>query len=450
MILGLSADPTFAQDTTDPARTLFIAGRDLLDDGRYVDAEKKFREVLAKYPKSDQADRTDYYLITTLVKLGRVNEALTQINAFQKNYPNSKWTSDVQEKRINLTNEVPPYLESSLLRQVPVAPVAPPPAPPPAPALPNKQVAIGPFGPKVAGPFGHFGAGIGRGLGPGSGDPEISLQQEILRVLLQNNPDRGIDVATERLKADPSDPVVISNLSAIARSSSEKAFPMLVAIAKTSPSSKARLDATFWVGRGPGDKDAIVTTLLEILASATEADTEGAVASALTEVGTPRALAALSEMARDRNRSVNARRTALNAIARNENPNQLTTLDDLYKNSSDSAEMRRSVTAAIARIADPRAIAILANVARTDADISVRRTAIQALGRRKEPEAIKALEDLLKDAPPVPRAQLDAISPYQFDFNFDFDEANMRDFEEQIRRAEEEAADMVRRFYFKE
>jgi HEAT repeat protein len=206
---------------------------------------------------------------------------------------------------------------------------------------------------------------------------------------------------------------------------------------------------SFWVGRGPGDKDAIVTTLLEILASATDADTESAVASALTEVGTPRALAALSEMARDRNRSVNARRSALNAIARNENPSQLTMLDDLYKNGSGSVEMRRSVTTAIGRIADPRVIPVLANIARTDADIYVRRTAIQALGRRKEPEAIKALEDLLKDAP-VPRVQLNEIGPHQFDFNFDFDEANIRDFEEQIRRAEEEAAEMVRRFYFKE
>src|SRR5262245_41656819 len=113
LIVALAAFPALAQQV-DPARTLFNTGRDFFDDGKYADAEKTFHEVLAKFPKSDQADKADYYLITTLVKVGRAAEALDEIAAFQKTYPSSKWMTDVQEKRISLTNEVPPNLERAL------------------------------------------------------------------------------------------------------------------------------------------------------------------------------------------------------------------------------------------------------------------------------------------------------------------------------------------------
>ena len=57
-------------------------------------------------------------------------------------------------------------------------------------------------------------------------DPEVSLQQEIMRAVFFNNSDRAIEIATERLKSDPSDPVVLSNLFMVASSLSAKALPM--------------------------------------------------------------------------------------------------------------------------------------------------------------------------------------------------------------------------------
>ncbi len=45
------------------ARQMFMEGRDLFDDGKFVEAEKKFRDALAKYPKADKADQTAYYRI---------------------------------------------------------------------------------------------------------------------------------------------------------------------------------------------------------------------------------------------------------------------------------------------------------------------------------------------------------------------------------------------------
>ena len=372
-----------AQQKPDQARVLFVNGRNLMDDGRYADAAKQFREVLSKYPKSDKADEASFYLISTLIKLGQRQEALTEITSFQRNYPKSPWMDDVREKRISLTNQVPDDLHAL---------IAPPPPAPPAPPAPGAQRPTPAPARSQSTPFGVREA---RGVG-GPADPETSLQQEILRVLLMNNPDRGIEVASDRLKADPSDPVVLANLSAIATSPSSKGLPLLISIAKSSPSMKARRDATFWLARSRADKDVLVGTLLEILSGTGDPETENAAASALAEINTPRAMAALTDIARDRNRSTGTRRSALNALARFNLPNGLSTYEELYRNASDSVEMRRTLVNLIGRSTETRTVTVLANIAKTDSDVTVRRIAVQFLGNRKEPEAQRALEDLLK------------------------------------------------------
>src|SRR5215510_10012782 len=84
------------------ARRLWSEGNELYNDGNFADAEKKFREALTKYPKTDQSDRTTYYLIITLEKLRRFQDALTEIENFHRNYPGSRWREDVDERRLAL------------------------------------------------------------------------------------------------------------------------------------------------------------------------------------------------------------------------------------------------------------------------------------------------------------------------------------------------------------
>src|SRR5262245_46080933 len=79
------------------ARRLFNEGEKFHRDGNFVEAEKKFREALRRFPKADQSDRTAYYLIDTLEKLRRVQEARTEIENFRRNYPQSRWLDDINE-----------------------------------------------------------------------------------------------------------------------------------------------------------------------------------------------------------------------------------------------------------------------------------------------------------------------------------------------------------------
>src|SRR5262249_5413707 len=153
-----------------------------------------------------------------------------------RQYPKSNWLDDVQEFRIQLTNQIPPRAESILLSGPP-APAAPPrvfvtaqgfnAAPPPVPAIPP----IPPF-PQI---------------GSQGSDPEISLQQKVMRALFHNNVDHAIEIAGERLKTNPADPIVMASLHLLASSRSAQATSMLLGIVKSSPNAKARRDAIYWL-----------------------------------------------------------------------------------------------------------------------------------------------------------------------------------------------------------
>ena len=116
----------FLPKLLDQARDLFNAGQEFYDEGKFAEAEKRFREVIQRFPQNVIADRADYYLIRTLKQLERKTEALSRIDAFGKSYPKSKWLNDVKELRISLTNEVP--AQSVRLLQTPFgfAPPTPP------------------------------------------------------------------------------------------------------------------------------------------------------------------------------------------------------------------------------------------------------------------------------------------------------------------------------------
>jgi tetratricopeptide (TPR) repeat protein len=368
----------------DEARDIFIAGQRSYDEGRFTDAESRFREVIRRFPKNQIADRADYYLIRTLAQTGKKTEALSLIDTFTKQYPRSSWQNDVLELRIQLTNQVPQTAERILLPPRPapvyVGVVGPAPAPvppvPPAPPVPPTPF-VGVFGPVQ------------------SSDPEVSLQQEMMRALFQINGDRAIEIATERLKANPGDPVVLSSMNVIAQSRSAQAMPMLISIAKTSTNQRARRDAIFWLGQSRTDKDAVVDTLVGLLPSLSEEDSES-VAYSLSQIRTDKSINALATIARDKGKNEKFRNNAVYWISQSRVANRIPLLEDIYKNSMDNSKIRTQVAFALSQTREPQAITILGNMASSDPDIEVRKQAVFWLGQSRSPEASQQLERLLQ------------------------------------------------------
>jgi HEAT repeat protein len=192
--------------------------------------------------------------------------------------------------------------------------------------------------------------------------------------MFRNNADRAIEIATERLKANPADPVVLSSLNAVASSRSEQAMPMLLSIVKTTPNPRARRDAIFWLGQTGADNDAIINTLVGILPSLNDDDSE-AVSYTLSRLRSDKSLNALAAIARDKSKTEKARTDAIRWIGQSPTPNRLNMLNDIYKNSMDNAKIRLQVVYALSRTRDPRAVSIMNNAASVDPDVEVRRQA---------------------------------------------------------------------------
>jgi len=328
------------------ARALFGEGRNLWDQGNFVDAERKFREALTKFPRAEQADRTAYYLITTLMKLGRTTEARTEIESFYKNYPQSSWKSDVEEKRLTLSG------------------------------LPTPLIARAHGEPGY-----HFGEPIFLGrnseartyspINAWAGSP--SLEQEVLRLIIEMDPNRGIETARERLKTNSSDPAVVANLGAIAVSHSSQALPFLVTLAGSAASSpNVRSQAVFWLGRHHAGKDVVGKAFIEVLK---EKGSDTVVAEAIGRFSPAQRLVTLDQ------------------IAQSQNVDRVSMLERIYQ-SSNNTQVRAQVVQTAASVTDPAAPAFLTGVFRNDKEVAVRRAAAQALAARKDVDVNVLLEIL--------------------------------------------------------
>jgi tetratricopeptide (TPR) repeat protein len=327
------------------ARALFTEGRNFWDEGKFGEADRKFREAITRFPRAEQSDRTAFYLITTLIKLGRTAEARTEIENFYKNYPQSSWKSDVDEKRLTLNGL-------------------------PAPLI------VRPAGE----PGHHFGEPISFArttevtvTAPFRLIASPSLEQEVLRQIIERDADSGIQAATKRLKTNSSDPAVIANLGAIANSHSSHAVPFLVNIAGNSSSSpNVRIQAMFWLGRNHSDKEAFGKALIELLKND---DSAGLVANTIGRL------------------NASDRRATLSQIAHSPNADRVAMLERIYRNSS-NLQVRAQVLLAAGPVTDAAARTLLGDAFQNDKEPMVRRAAAQALSARKDVD-VKALLEIL-------------------------------------------------------
>src|SRR5204863_8284712 len=167
---------------------------------------------------------------------------------------------------------------------------------------------------------------------------------------------------------NPADPVVLSSLNLVATSHSAQAMPMLLAIVKNSTNAKARRDAIFWLGQSRGDKDSIVDTLVGLIPSLADDDSE-AVAYALSQIRTDKSVNALASIARDKNKSEKSRNNALFWIGQSRAPNRVSLLEDIYKSSMDSSKIRSQILYALNQTREPQAVTVMGNIASGDPDL---------------------------------------------------------------------------------
>jgi hypothetical protein len=171
----------------------------------------------------------------------------------------------------------------------------------------------------------EFPQGVGR-----STDPETRLQEEVFRALLRNNPDRALEIANERLKSDPKDPVILNNLSSIASSNASQAMPLLVTIAKTSPDNAARREAVSAIARSRNEKEGL--SVLEDLYTSNSGNVEvrRIVVSAIGRSSDSRAVSVLANIVKN-DSDETIRRAAIQQLGNRKEPDAIKTLEDILK-----------------------------------------------------------------------------------------------------------------------
>jgi tetratricopeptide (TPR) repeat protein len=193
-----------AAPAPDEARDIFNAGQTFYDEDKFAEAERKFREVVSKFPKNVIADRADYYLIRTLSQQGKKTEALTRIGAFAKQYPKSSgWRCSGNADAADEPGS----------RNAEYICFAPCPGPG-ASAQPRRRLRGSAAVTAVQVGRVHLCAGLFSSARASdssdaiwsdriqSSDPARSAGRKS-RAMFQNNAERAIEIATERLKGDP-------------------------------------------------------------------------------------------------------------------------------------------------------------------------------------------------------------------------------------------------------
>jgi len=325
----------------DAARKLFQEGWTFLDDRRFGDAERKFREALRTYPRAEQSDRTSYYLIDTLVKQGRTSDAGVEIQSFNRNYPQSRWKIDVDEVRMQL-GFAPGYVFGPAnpafgARRVPSAPSALP--------VPPVIIMTVPMNPGV--------------------------DQEVFRMMVLKDAPYAMAEARQRLKVNPSDPAVVSNFSTIAGVGTPQAFPFFVMLASDGPSPNTRVQARFWIYRLNNEQDAVGRGFVEMVKEKT----------------IPAVVDVLSQANPDQRGKV------LQQIVQTPSPEKVVGLEKVFKTTT-VQPFRAQIVESTATMPESAALEFLTDVAKTEPEYIVRLTAIHALGARKDVD-VKTLADIL-------------------------------------------------------
>jgi HEAT repeat protein len=394
----------FIQTQNPAAARIFREGRDLIGDEEWKDAESKFRNFVANYPKEKNLDAALYWLAFTQAKQEKYGEAEVQLKRLLVEFPRSNWADDANALRVQI-----------------------------APHLNNERVIVQNLNEddlevKIVALQSLFQSNPERGLAyvsemmkPGSkasrrlkeagiellrrygGRQAISMLLDIIR----NQPDTELRVTAINTLGRTGDESVLPILKelastatdgdvgkaaifAISRFEGENARAFLLDLARNGKTVEIRKDAIFWLSQ---HNDAAMDDLMRIYAADSNTEIKKQIIFALKRMGSPRSLARLYEIAKGGD-DIEVRRDAFHWIGQSGDEQSLNFLIQAYDSERDE-EMKRHIIFSLSRTGDKRAVRKMIDIARRDSSVELRKQAIFWLGRSSDPEAQKFLEDIL-------------------------------------------------------
>lgn len=241
------------------------------------------------------------------------------------------------------------------------------------------------------------GKGIGKGVGlgvAGSGssqadDDPCEFKMVVLQALIQNDPPRGISVATDWLKPGSTQTVRCKQaaLSLLARHGGKSVTTFILEFARREPDLKLRTKAISVLGAS--NDESVIDTLRDFALTSTENEIVEAALYALSQHSSDRAITVLGEIATS-NRAVPLRRAAISSIASRPGEPALDTLLKIY-DTDQNVEIRKSVISGLSRRRSERAGAKMLEIAQRSDNVELRKTAISGITRRSGEQSLDIL-----------------------------------------------------------
>ncbi len=282
------------------------------------------------------------------------------------------------------------------------------------------------------------------------------MRSEALSALMRFDPELARQSALKILarRDECSVPLRGTAVGLVGNKRDEAAAAVLIPIAKTDPSLQVRGTAIDYLGRMPGD--AALNALQDLAGSATDESIQNAAARAIASSENPRARAALRGLFEKKDASLGLRLSALDAFGRNTTPDEAAWLRSTYGSTTEprvksalvrvigraggaaneqwlgalvgnenepiearmtaleqagrsmdiaalgrlydgasQRQLRQTVVELLSSRTEPAAVDKLIDIAKNGTDPSMRRMAISALARSKDPRAQKLLLDLV-------------------------------------------------------
>ena len=438
------------QGNNDTANSMFTAARDLIDDAQWIKAAAQFAQYVATYPQERNADAAMYWMAYAQYKLRKFDQSKQTLDKLLKTYDKSAWKEDAETLLAQLPGGITVKVDPVTVTVDPVTTPAPAVAPvaiavpgvvvtSPAPvaiagqdpvdvqirtqemqeriaeaqarAKERTQAAQDRIKERIAEAqakwkdkdfdfdfdfnfdfdYDSMGKGIGKGKGSGDDDP-CELKVVVLQALIENDPQRGIAVATDWVKTGSTQTPTCRRAAVrlLARHGGKASLSTILGVAQNDPDLRVR--ATAIASLGAMNDDSVINPLRDFALNATQNEIAEAATYALSQNSSPQAANVLADIALS-TKPVSLRRAAINAISSRPGEPAVDALFKIYDSSND-IEIRKAVISGLSRRKSERAWARLLEIARGADNIELRKTAISAIGRRGGEAAITALINL--------------------------------------------------------
>ncbi len=398
-------------NASEKATKTFRVGRDLIEDEKWEQAEKQFRDFLRDYPKHNQADAAIYWLAFTQKKQRHYSEAEQLLVQLVNTYPKSSWASDAKALRLEIAPALGnvAYVDQVMSASQPtprprasrsVAAAAPasqdqtPPTPRPATA-PVATTADGrsfeiitppPGFPPVA-PVAISGGGSYAVTFPGQAagsalDEKDEIKAIALQSLMQSNPERALPYVTEILKNDSKASKGLKEVAVrlLGQYRGPNATSLLLDLARNQTDSKLRRSAIYSLSNVEDDR--VFDLLLNLATTSDDPEVAKTALRALANHRNQKAKDSIGSLALSA-KSPLIRRDAIYFLGERKDDTSIEKLISIYDSDPDP-EIKKHAIYALSRSAHPKARQKVFEVARSSSNEEARVQAIQWLDDRAD------------------------------------------------------------------